>query len=538
MREQLLEYLFKKSPVALSYHKVIFDENGFPYDCEFLDVNNIYENLLGLKDYIAIGKKYNDIFDEDNVMGTKFKKAFQDAIINNKTGVMDFYNESIKRWIRITIFILDDSHFACMYTDVTKEHVQENEIEGILMVNINILCVMDEYLNFIKVNKEFEKVLGYKTDEVVNKSFLSLVHDDDLPKTITIIKGLNEIDAISGFTNRVKLKDSTYRYLEWYIQVNNQYVYASARDVTEKFQHEMRTNKSLLIDELTGLLNIGFFNRRVLEEMERADRYNDALSITIFTLDNYLTDTIRYAVKDNIIKEIARLVKDVIRRYDVLARIDNQKFILLMPKTNINGAAIVAEKIKKALSDNIHADSGELITSLVVSERVKGELLEHWKERLINILEDIRKKGESSIVVAEIEENREFKRENIKWKDEWNSGNTEIDNQHKELVELLDKFIAVSFKENDISKTKNELDTLTKSLVYHFDYEEEILASVGYEYHDRHSKIHKNLIGKMFQLKEGYENGEINAYAFIAFLENDVIIGHMINEDKQFFNKI
>ena len=42
MKEQLLEYLFKKSPVALSYHKAIFDEEGIPYDCEFLDVNNIY----------------------------------------------------------------------------------------------------------------------------------------------------------------------------------------------------------------------------------------------------------------------------------------------------------------------------------------------------------------------------------------------------------------------------------------------------------------------------------------------------------------
>ena len=62
MKEQLLEYLFKKSPVALSYHKVIFDEDGIPYDCEFIDVNNIYENMIGLKDIEIIGKRIKHSF--------------------------------------------------------------------------------------------------------------------------------------------------------------------------------------------------------------------------------------------------------------------------------------------------------------------------------------------------------------------------------------------------------------------------------------------------------------------------------------------
>jgi len=55
VKEQLLEYLFEKSPIALSYHKVVFDKEGIPYDYEFLDVNNIYENMIGLKDYEVIG---------------------------------------------------------------------------------------------------------------------------------------------------------------------------------------------------------------------------------------------------------------------------------------------------------------------------------------------------------------------------------------------------------------------------------------------------------------------------------------------------
>ena len=108
MKGQLLEYLFKKSPVALSYHKVIIDKDGFPYDCEFLDVNNIYENMMGIKDDDVINKRFNEIFQGDDVIANVWRKAFQEAIINNITVVIDVYNKAVQRWIRITIFILDN----------------------------------------------------------------------------------------------------------------------------------------------------------------------------------------------------------------------------------------------------------------------------------------------------------------------------------------------------------------------------------------------------------------------------------------------
>ena len=95
MKEQLLEYLFKKSPVALSYHEAIIDKDGFPYDCEFLDVSNTYENMMGLKDCEVIGKRFNEIFYVGDVIGDEWKKAYQEAIVNKKTVVIDVYNKIV-----------------------------------------------------------------------------------------------------------------------------------------------------------------------------------------------------------------------------------------------------------------------------------------------------------------------------------------------------------------------------------------------------------------------------------------------------------
>jgi len=536
VKEQLLEYLFKKSPVALSYHKAIFDKDGIPYDCEFLDVNNIYENMIGLKDYEVIGKKYNEIFKVGNVIGDEWKSAFQEAIINNKTVVIDVYNKAVSKWIRITIFILDKEHFACIFNDVSKEYMKEKEIEGILKVNIDMLSVIDENLNFLKVNREFEKVLGYAAEEFEGKNFLSLVNKDDLPKTVNAIRNLNELEPISGFVNRINSKVGGYRYLEWYIQINSKYIYASARDVTEKIKQEANFNKVSHNDEEVGLLSIDFFNKRIAEEIERADRYNDPLAMIMLTLDNLKNHKLESSAKEEMVKEIAKIANSVIRKYDILVRIDDEKFILLMPKTNKSGAIVVAEKIRKALNETIHPIVGKFMASFGVSERVKAESLKQWRERLNKLLVSAQEQGENFIIATKFEEAIEIKAEKLQWNNEWNTGNEDVDKEHQELLELLNDLINVSIIEMDFEKSIDKLDILIEKIVNHFGTEEEFLANIEYKDYDKHSKIHKNLIGKIFQLKQCYQNRELNPSAFFSFLADDVIIGHLINEDMQFFN--
>jgi PAS domain S-box/diguanylate cyclase (GGDEF) domain/hemerythrin-like metal-binding domain len=536
MKEHLLEYLFKKSPVALSYHKAIFDKDGVPYDCEFLDVNNIYESMIGLKDYEVIGKRYNEIFKIGNTIGDEWKRAFIEAIIDNKTVFIDVDNEVVSKWIRITIFILDNEHFACIFNDVSKEYMKEKEIEGIFKVNIDMLCVIDENLNFLKVNREFEKVLGYTTEEFEGKSFLSLVDKEDLPKTVNVIRNLNELEPISGFVNRISSKIGGYRYLEWYIQMNYQYIYASARDVTEKIKQEATLNKSLSKDEEMGLLSIDFFNKRIAEEIERADRYNDPLAMTMLTLDNFKTHKLDSLMKEELVKETAKIANSVIRKYDILVKIDDEKFVLLMPKTNKSGAIIVAEKIRKVLNENIHPVIGKFTASFGVSERIKAESLKQWQERLSKLLINAQEQGENSILATNFEDENEIKAKRLQWNNEWNSGNEEVDREHKELLTLLNDLINTAIMEMDFQKSLDKLEILIDKTIKHFDGEEEILKNIGYKDYDKHSKIHKNLIGKVFQLKQCYENRELNPSAFFSFLADDVVIGHLINEDIQFFN--
>lgn len=532
MYEQLLQYFFKKSPVAFSYHKVILDDYGFPYDCEFLDASNTCEKVLGLNVSQVSGKRFNELFSSAGEDTNMWKEAYQDAVINNKTIVVDIYNQLVSKWIRVTIFTLDTGYFACIFVDVTKEYMQEKEIEGFLKVNIDMLCVVNTDLDFLKVNEEFEKVLGYKVSEFQGKNFLSLVHQDYINSTLDAIEALEEEKPISSFINKYRCKDGSYKYLEWYIQLNGKYIYAFARDVSELKETKTDTDNLIVMDQLTGLLNRRFFDKRVAEEMERSDRYDESLSMLIFDLNNFksLSDTLGHAVEE-VLKQTAEIVSSVIRKYDILVRADDGKFILLMPKTAINGAVVVAEKIRKALDNTSYPNTETIMASFGVAERMKSESFKNWYKRMEKALHRAKKEDEDSIIIADNQQNLDINPVQLQWRHQWESGDKNIDEQHKNLLDLANNLVSMYLSNMDLERIMEQLDILLENIIEHFNYEEKFFIDIGCQDCSKYSKINKNLIGKTFQLKEAYQNGELNSSAFFSFIVDDVVIGHMLNEN-------
>ena len=145
-----------------------------------------------------------------------------------ETTHFDIHQVSLQKWIRVTLFSLNEDTFACVYDDVTKEYMLDKGIEGFLKVNLDMLCVANTNGKFVRVNKKFEDTLGYPVKELEGKSFICLVHPDDIPSTTEVMNELKEQKSISSFINRIRCKDGSYKYLEWRSQPNDQYIYASA----------------------------------------------------------------------------------------------------------------------------------------------------------------------------------------------------------------------------------------------------------------------------------------------------------------------
>jgi PAS domain S-box-containing protein len=111
----------------------------------------------------------------------------------------------------------------------------EDELERFFALSNDLLCVARSDGYFLRVNPAFERVLGYTAAELTSRSFLELVHPDDVAATEAELEGLARGVESVAFENRYRRRDGAYRWLQWSGMPDYAHgvVYAVARDVTD-----------------------------------------------------------------------------------------------------------------------------------------------------------------------------------------------------------------------------------------------------------------------------------------------------------------
>jgi diguanylate cyclase (GGDEF)-like protein len=117
----------------------------------------------------------------------------------------------------------------------------------------------------------------------------------------------------------------------------------------------------LQTDDLTKLLNRRFFFQNAHREVGRARRYNSELSCLMVEIDHYkrLCTTFGYESGDTMLRALAQILRDCTRDSDIVARFGDEKFVALLPETDINGATMLREKIQAATMQAMLTSHGQ-----------------------------------------------------------------------------------------------------------------------------------------------------------------------------------
>ena len=126
---------------------------------------------------------------------------------------------------------------------------------------------------------------------------------------------------------------------------------ANALERGHLFESIQKANEMLehlaITDGLTGLFNHRFFRQRLEGEFERARRYALPLSCMIMDIDNFkkINDTYGHLQGDTILRDIADVTLQSVRKSDIVARYGGEEFVVIMPQTGIEGARAQAERM-------------------------------------------------------------------------------------------------------------------------------------------------------------------------------------------------
>lgn len=104
-----------------------------------------------------------------------------------------------------------------------------------------------------------------------------------------------------------------------------------------------------LRDSATGVFNDLYFMTRLEEEIKRSERYLREVSIVLFHVDSVFDPN--SSEEDELMRAIARVLRKNTRASDILARIEQSKFAILMPETRGEDAGVASSRLKEKVCE-------------------------------------------------------------------------------------------------------------------------------------------------------------------------------------------
>jgi len=202
------------------------------------------------------------------------------------------------------------------------------------------------------------QMYGYTEDEFLGLSITDLATPEHAAKAPKRIKRVLE-----GETLRIEIAHRKKNGEVFPVEVTasrmqidgKKFVMVMYRDISKR--KEAEEDRDVLIrelqhlsqtDGLTGLFNRQHLDKRILEEMERARRYSNPLSLIIFDIDHFkkINDSYGHIIGDKMLQAAASLIRDTFRTTDIAGRFGGDEFVIVLVQTDLALGMQVAERLR------------------------------------------------------------------------------------------------------------------------------------------------------------------------------------------------
>lgn len=221
------------------------------------------------------------------------------------------------------------------------------------------MALVDLYGGWLRVNNALCRIVGYSEAELKATTPRAITHPEDVDRDSGDLGQLLHA-AIRSYQCEKRYRHSRGHYV-WVLETASLvrdeqgdalYLITHVQDIAG--QKEFARDLEHLADHdfLTGLFNRRHFERELSQEADLAARYSSPGAVLLIDLDNFksINDTLGHKAGDDLLKGVAALLRQRVRRTDVLARTGGDEFAVLLRQTNAERVQIVAEELVRTLS--------------------------------------------------------------------------------------------------------------------------------------------------------------------------------------------
>ena len=143
-----------------------------------------------------------------------------------------------------------------------------------------------------------------------------------------------------------------------------------------KLREDLR--EQVIHDPLTGLCNRRYLDESLSRELHRAQRGKSPLSIVMLDLDHFkpFNDTFGHDAGDALLRELAQVIQNKLRKSDICCRYGGDEFVLVLPDSSLADTQQRVEQICVAVKEKQIRNGGPLLDAITISAGVVG-LPEH-----------------------------------------------------------------------------------------------------------------------------------------------------------------
>lgn len=285
-------------------------------------------------------------------------------------------------------------------------------------------CNLDADPAPIYCNEQFVRSFGYTPADVPTiDRWYDLVCPDEQQRAVryklhkTILEQLRrEPGKVERREFSITCKDGrTVDVLAGGVVIDGLLLYSFV-DITDRKRHEnelKQTRDELAIanaelkhlaitDSLTGISNRRHFEEEATQEMVRAQRHAQPLSLLLIDIDHFkaINDRYGHPTGDRILVELSRRIGSRLRSLDRLARWGGEEFVVLMPYCDAAAAVLIAESLRKLCAEQPFPEVGTVTASFGVAELKPGEKTDEWFKRVDVALYDAKSSGRDAVRLA------------------------------------------------------------------------------------------------------------------------------------------